>query len=81
MSVTVLLFASIADKAGTRRVELPLTPGETVASVRDRLFEQFPQLQPFVSTLLYALDEEYVRDGAAVHDGATLAFIPPVSGG
>lgn len=81
MSVTVLLFASIAEKAGTRRVEFPFTAGETVASVRDRLLEQFPQLEPFVPTLLYALDEEYARAGAAVHDGATVAFIPPVSGG
>jgi molybdopterin converting factor subunit 1 len=79
--VTVLLFASIAEKAGIRRLELPLEPGDTVATVRERFLVQFPDLRPFVPTLMYALDEEYVREGAPVQGGATLALIPPVSGG
>lgn len=81
MIVNVLLFASIAEKAGRRKLVMDLHPGDTVASVRDRLFAEFPQLQPFAPTLMYAIDEEYARDGDALHDGATLALIPPVSGG
>ena len=81
MAVTVLLFASIAEKAGTRRIELPHSPGDTVATVRDRLVAAYPQLAAFVPTLLYALDEQYVRENAPVPSGATLALIPPVSGG
>lgn len=81
MSITVLLFASIAERAGCRKVLLDSIPGDTVATVRERLFADHPQLRPFASTLMYALDEEYVREHAAVADGSTLAFIPPVSGG
>jgi molybdopterin synthase catalytic subunit len=81
MSVTVLLFASLAEKAGTRRLDLPVEAGDTVAVVRDRVLERFPQLEPFVPNLLYALDEEYVKPGEPVAAGATLALIPPVSGG
>jgi molybdopterin converting factor subunit 1 len=81
MGVTILLFASIAERAGTRRLELPLSPGDTVASVRDRLIGTYPQLGAFVPTLLYALNEEYVRESEPVPAGATLALIPPVSGG
>jgi molybdopterin synthase catalytic subunit len=81
VQVTVLLFASIAEKAGVRKVEVPLEPGDTVATVRERFLLRFPQLRPFVPTLMYALDEEYVREGAPVAAGATLALIPPVSGG
>jgi molybdopterin converting factor subunit 1 len=81
VAVTVLLFASIAQRAGIRRLELPVIPGDTVASVRDRLIDCRPELREFVPTLLYALDEEYVRESAPVADGATLALIPPVSGG
>lgn len=77
----MLLFASIAEKAGTRRLTLPLEPGDTVANVRDRLVDRFPQLMPAVPTLLYALNEEYVRTSEPVPAGATLALIPPVSGG
>lgn len=79
--ITVLLFASVAQKAGTRRLELPVEGGETVAHVRDRLVERFPQLEPMLPNLLYALDEEYVRTTDLVRAGQTLAVIPPVSGG
>lgn len=81
MNVTVLLFASVADRAGTRRVELPSVAGDTVASVRDRLLERFPQLAAAVPTLMYAINEEYARESDPVPAGATLAMIPPVSGG
>jgi len=81
VQLTVLLFASIAEAAGARRIELPVEPGDTVAVVRDRLIERYPQLSRFLPTLLYALDEEYVREDQPVQPGATLALIPPVSGG
>lgn len=81
VEVTVLLFASVAEKAGWRRRVLPLEAGDTVASVRDRLVADHPQLRESVSTLLYALNEEYVREHDAVPPGSTLALIPPVSGG
>lgn len=81
MAITILFFASIADRAGRRKLELPSRPGDTVATVRERLLEDLPQLRDFVPTLMYALNEEYAREDASVPDGATLALIPPVSGG
>jgi molybdopterin converting factor small subunit len=82
MAVTVLLFASLAEAAGTRRVALAHIDGDNVGSVRERLLAEHPGLARFVPNLLYALDEEYVDDdGVPVPDGATLALIPPVSGG
>lgn len=79
--MTVLFFASVAQKAGVRSLALPLEPGDTVALVRDRVVARFPQLESSLPTLLYALNEEYVRESAEVPAGATLALIPPVSGG
>lgn len=81
MDVTILLFASIAEKAGTRKLSLPSEPGDTVAKVRDRLLERFPQIVDSLPTLLYALNEEYVKEWEPVPAGSTLALIPPVSGG
>lgn len=81
MTVSVLLFASLADAAGTRRLELESLPGDTVAAVRDRLLDRCPALARFVPTLLYAVDEEYVREADLVPADSTLALIPPVSGG
>ena len=81
VSVTVLLFAGMAEKAGWRRRVVEVSAGDSVAAVRDRIVAELPALAPFVPTLVYALDETYVRDYETVPDGATLAFIPPVSGG
>lgn len=81
MEITVLLFASVADRLGTRRLSLRLPEPATVATARDALLDRYPQLSPFVPNLLYALDEEYVRVTEPITPGATLALIPPVSGG
>ncbi|MYD28845.1 MAG: molybdopterin converting factor subunit 1 [Dehalococcoidia bacterium] len=81
MVITVLFFASLADAVGTRELSLAHMPGDTVASVRDRLIAAHPQVSEFTETLLYAVDEEYADEDAPVPAGATLALIPPVSGG
>jgi molybdopterin synthase catalytic subunit len=81
MEVTVLLFASLAERAGWRKRLMTLETGDTVASIRDRLVADHPQLAVAVPTLLYALNEEYAREDDPVPAGATLALIPPVSGG
>lgn len=79
--ITVLLFASVADAVGKRRLEYETQPDDTVRSVRDRVVADFPALSRFVPNLVYALDEEYANEDDAVRPGGTLAFIPPVSGG
>jgi len=81
VNVTVLLFASLADRVGKRKLELPYEDGDTVGSVRDRLVAAYPVVAAFVPSLMYALNEEYVRANDPVAPGATLALIPPVSGG
>lgn len=81
MAITVLLFASLAEAAGVRRLELEHHPGDTVGSVRDRLLAVHPQIERFCPRLVYAVNEEYAREGDAVPPGATVALIPPVSGG
>ena len=77
----MLLFASVAEKAGTRRLTVESQPGDTVVQVRARVLERFPQLESSLPTLLYAVNEEYVKEWEPVPAGATLALIPPVSGG
>ncbi|MEO6396835.1 MAG: molybdopterin converting factor subunit 1 [Tepidiformaceae bacterium] len=81
MEITVLLFASVAERAGTRRFTLQLEEPATVASARDAVLARYPVLEPFVPNLMYALDEEYARERDPVTANSTLALIPPVSGG
>ncbi len=81
MTVTVLLFAGIAEKVGARALQIAWREGDTIESVRDRLVGDHPVLAPFLPSVLYALNEEYVKPAQPVSAGDTLALIPPVSGG
>ncbi len=81
MSVTILLFASVAEAVGKRRIEMPTGEGVRVGDIRDALVREYPVLQGYLPNLLFALNEEYADETAIVNPGATLALIPPVSGG
>ncbi len=77
----MLFFASIAQALGMRRTTMAVAEGDTVGAVRDRIVAEYPAVKPFVENLMYAVDEEYADAATTIRDGATLALIPPVSGG
>lgn len=81
MQVTVLLFASVADAVGRREVALDVPSPAHVADIRDAMVQRYPGLERFVANLVYAVDEDYARPDTPLHEGARVAFIPPVSGG
>jgi molybdopterin converting factor subunit 1 len=81
MRISVLLFASLADIVGTREISIN-APGFTdVNSVFDKLAKDFPSLETYRSTVLFALNSEFAHPASPVKDGDEIAFFPPVSGG
>jgi molybdopterin converting factor subunit 1 len=81
MVITVQLFAILRDRAGLSQTTLQLQCGATVQSASMILGERFPAIQPFLSKLAYAVNQQYVPSSAELHEGDELALIPPVSGG
>ncbi len=81
MRVRVLFFAFVREIAGCDGAEIDLPEGATVAGARDAVAARFPALAPRLPHLLWAVDREYARLDAPLHDGAEVAAIPPVSGG
>lgn len=81
MQVTVRYFAGHRDITGRAEDVLTLDAGATVGTLWDALVERYPRLAGFSGRLLYAVDEEYSTPDTPLHDGADVAFIPPVSGG
>ena len=81
MTLTVLLFAKARDLAGAPSVDLDVADGTLIADLRQLLVGRFPQLAGLQSSLLWAVDNEYVTTGRELHDGETVACFPPVSGG
>jgi molybdopterin converting factor small subunit len=66
---------------GKRDVTLEMPDGATIAQLRDRLGEEYPVVQPFLTTLVCAVDEEYVPSEHVLQEGEDVALIPPISGG
>lgn len=81
LNVEVRLFAAAADWADTRQVRLHVAPGGSLREVRLRLVELYPALQSLASVSRWAVDEQFVSDDFVLHSHATIAMIPPVSGG
>jgi molybdopterin synthase catalytic subunit len=80
-TVRVRLFAGLKQLVGERDLTLELPANATVEVLRDRLGDQYPVVQPFLPTLVCAVDEEYVPGHHVLRDGDLVAIIPPVSGG
>lgn len=81
MKVVVLLFAAAREKAGTDRMTLDLPAAATVASLWRRLADDRPALAAILPSCRAAVDEEFAPMTAGLREGATVAVLPPVSGG
>ena len=79
--VEVLLFGAAADRAGTRKVQLNVEEGATLAEVWPLLADRYPGLSPMRDTLAFAVNGEYARMDGRVEPGDEVAVLPPVSGG
>jgi molybdopterin converting factor subunit 1 len=80
-TVKVLLFARLAQLAGTRKIDLEIGEGLTAGDAYRLLAERDSAIAGFEASLAFAINREYVDAEAPLRDGDELALIPPVSGG
>ncbi len=79
--MTIKLFATLRERAGTSELSRDFPDGATVAEIWRRLGEEFPALKGHRDTVGFAVNHEYVDDDYRPRAGDEVAFIPPVSGG
>ena len=78
IKVTMLMFGPLAEKMGTREVEVNMPDGTTLIQLAER-FELEGMLD---SGMRVAIDGTLESDTSReLHDSAEVAFLPPVSGG
>ena len=77
--ITVLYFAHLRDQRGLDQEELE-TPAATARELYAELAHRHGLTLPERS-LVVAINETMVRWDAPLHDGDTVVFLPPVSGG
>ena len=81
MRVTVRLFARLRDLAGTGELVREVPDSATVQTLWTSLTTEVPSLAEYERTMSVAVNAEYARMAALLHDGDEIAFMPPVSGG
>jgi molybdopterin converting factor subunit 1 len=81
MRVTIRLFARLRDLAGSGELVREVPDPATVHTVWSALVGEMPTLREYERTMSVAVNADYSRMTAAVHDGDEIAFLPPVSGG
>jgi sulfur-carrier protein len=81
IQVTIKLFAAYQDacKASDLVVDLPI--GSTVATVRDRLIAEHPELQQWRDLTRFGVNLQFVQPDTVLQNGDEVVLIPPVSGG
>lgn len=82
ITVRVLFFGAARDAVGQAEIDFPINSEPVnVANARIKLFSQYPGLERFGNSLLWAVNQEYADANRALHNGDELAVFPPVSGG
>jgi len=85
MKLRLLYFASLRERVGTAEETLDVPDGvTTVAQLRNWLAERSPLwAEAFAEqrSVRAAVDQTMAADHHTVHDGAEVAFFPPVTGG
>jgi molybdopterin converting factor subunit 1 len=81
MRVSILLFAGLREIVGSDRVEREVPEAATLEQVWSALASEHPELARYTASISGAINAEYARMNAPVHDRDEVAFLPPVSGG
>ena len=79
--LTIRLFATLRERAGTPELTREFSDDATVAQIWARLKAEFPALEGHRDAVRFAVNQEYVEDDYRPRPGDEIAFIPPVSGG
>jgi molybdopterin synthase sulfur carrier subunit len=83
MKLTLRYFASLREALGDGET-LDIADAHTVGELRDRLIARgAPHVQALARgrAVRAAIDQTLCNDDAPLHEGAEVAFFPPVTGG
>lgn len=81
MTLTILFFATLRDKAKTKSTQLTLDDGITVADLKKELAIRFPEIATSLPSTIVSRNKEFAESDEVLKDGDEVAVFPPVSGG
>ena len=81
IKVRVLFFGAARDAVGHEQIEVELESPINADGARAKLLSDYPSLQRFGKSLLFAVNQQYAQSDREISAGDELAVFPPVSGG
>lgn len=81
IKVRVLFFGAARDAVGQEQIEVELESPINADGARAKLLSDYPSLQRFGNSLLFAVNQQYAQSDREISEGDELAVFPPVSGG
>jgi molybdopterin converting factor subunit 1 len=81
MDVTIRLFASLREKAGTPNINISVPVGTNVQQLLSLVQVEKLELEGAINGVLVAINHEYASADTIINESDDLALIPPVSGG
>lgn len=81
MTVRVLFFSVLQDISGVPEIEWEVPADAPLADLLEAMFVRWPELKRWESSLLFAVNHDYVKRDAVLTEGCEVALMPPVQGG
>ncbi|MGB7444157.1 MAG: MoaD/ThiS family protein [Coleofasciculaceae cyanobacterium] len=81
VTIKVKLFAAYQEAYGVPELELAFPPGTSVATVKEHLLSEHPELEPWRNLTRFGVNLQFVSPENILQDGDEVVLIPPVSGG
>lgn len=81
MTITILLFAGLAERANAREVQVTLPENTSVRELLQVIGEAYPALSPLLGSCFVSINHEYAAPDRVIAPDDEIALLPPVSGG
>jgi molybdopterin synthase catalytic subunit len=81
VKVTVRFFAHLRERVGAAELQVELEGETSVAALRSWIAARHPELTADLERYPVVVDGEIRSPGFGLHDGAEVAWLPPVAGG
>ncbi|WP_255668517.1 molybdopterin converting factor subunit 1 [Brevibacillus daliensis] len=79
--VTILLFAGLAERAGTSQLSIEITEHASVQDLLEKLRAEYPALAELLPSCFVSVNQEYADPTTQIKSQDEIAILPPVSGG
>ena len=81
IKVRAEFYARLKEIVDASVLVLSLPEKATVNDLFEQLQKRYPQLRDFEKSVLFGIGVEFVDRNHELHDGDTIAIMPPVQGG